>query len=56
MKKFIETLTNVWKIEELRNRIILTIGILLVYRFGAHIILPGIDAKQLSRRLQREDC
>ena len=53
MKKFIETLTNVWKIEELRNRIILTIGILLVYRFGAHIILPGIDAKQLSSLTQK---
>lgn len=53
MKKFIETLTNVWKIEELRNRIILTIGILLVYRFGSHVILPGIDADQLGRLAQR---
>ena len=53
MKKFIETLTNVWKIEELRNRIILTIGILLVYRFGAHIILPGIDAEKLSNLTQK---
>ena len=35
MKKFIENLTNIWKIEELKNRIILTLGILLVYRFGA---------------------
>lgn len=46
--KFIENLTNIWKIEELRNRIILTLGILLVYRFGAHIVLPGIDSTQLS--------
>lgn len=53
MKKFIETLTNVWKIEELRNRIILTIGILLVYRFGSHVILPGIDAQQLSQLAHR---
>lgn len=53
MKKFIETLTNVWKIEELRNRIILTLSILLVYRFGAHVILPGIDAEQLSKLTQR---
>lgn len=45
--KFIENLTNIWKIEELRNRIILTLGILLVYRFGAHIVLPGIDSTQL---------
>ena len=46
MKKFIENLTNIWKIEELKNRIILTLGILLVYRFGAHIVLPGIDSAQ----------
>ncbi len=47
MKKFIENLTNIWNIEELKNRIILTLGILLVYRFGAHIVLPGIDSAQL---------
>ncbi len=46
--KFIETLKNVWKIEELRNRIILTLGLLLVYRFGAQVVLPGIDASQLE--------
>ena len=48
MKKFIESLANIWKIEELKNRIILTLGILLVYRFGAHVTLPGIDATQLT--------
>ena len=46
--KFIETIKNVWKIEELRNRIIFTLGLLLVYRFGAQIVLPGIDATQLT--------
>ena len=46
--KFIETLKNVWKIEELRNRIIVTLGLLLVYRFGAQVVLPGIDAGQLE--------
>ena len=46
--KFIETIKNVWKIEELKNRIILTLGLLLVYRFGAQVVLPGIDAAQLS--------
>jgi len=46
--KFIETLKNVWKIEELRNRIIFTLGLLLVYRFGAQVVLPGIDASQLA--------
>lgn len=47
--KFIETLRNVWKIEELRNRIILTLGMLLVYRFGAQVVLPGIDADMLAQ-------
>lgn len=46
--KFIESIKNVWKIEELRNRITITIGLILVYRFGAHITLPGIDAAQLE--------
>ncbi|WP_295338686.1 preprotein translocase subunit SecY [Flavobacterium sp.] len=48
MKKFFESLNNVWKIEELRNRIVFTLGLLLVYRFGAHVTLPGIDATQLE--------
>src|SRR5690554_3512903 len=46
--KFIDTLKNVWKIEELRNRIMLTLGMLLVYRFGAQVVLPGIDADMLA--------
>ena len=46
--KFIESIKNVWKIEELRNRIIVTLGLLLVYRFGAQVVLPGIDASQLG--------
>lgn len=48
MKKFIESFINVWKIEELKNRILLTLGLLLVYRFGAQVTLPGIDATQLA--------
>ncbi len=47
MKNFIESFRNVWKIEELKNRILITLGLLLVYRFGAHVTLPGIDATQL---------
>ncbi|MBW2962197.1 preprotein translocase subunit SecY [Mesonia aestuariivivens] len=46
--KFIETIKNVWKIEELKNRILITLGLLLVYRFGTQVVLPGIDASQLS--------
>ena len=46
--KFIDTLKNVYKIEELRNRIIVTLGLLLVYRFGAQVPLPSIDASLLG--------
>ncbi len=48
MKKFIDSFINVWKIEELKNRILLTLGLLLVYRFGAQVTLPGIDATKLG--------
>ncbi len=48
MKKFFETISNIWKIEELRNRIIITLGLLLAYRFGCQIVLPGIDSSQLG--------
>jgi preprotein translocase subunit SecY len=48
MKKFLESFSNVWKIEELKNRILLTLGLLIVYRFGAHVTLPGVDATQLA--------
>jgi preprotein translocase subunit SecY len=46
--KIIETLKNVWKITELKDRIILTLGLLLVYRFGAQVVLPGIDIDKLG--------
>ena len=47
--KFIQTLQNIWKIEELKNRILVTLGLLLVYRFGAQVVLPGIDADLLGQ-------
>ena len=53
MKKFLETLVNIYKIEELRNRIGVTLTILLIYRFGAQITLPGIDAVQLAELSNR---
>ena len=55
MKKFIETLVNIYKIEELRNRIGLTLSILLIYRLGAQIVLPGIDSVQLASLASRTD-
>jgi preprotein translocase subunit SecY len=48
MKKFIETLKNIWKIEDLRARILYTLGIILVYRLGTHIVLPGINPEVIS--------
>ncbi len=48
MKKIIDTIQNIWKIEELRNKIILTLGLMAIYRLGAQITLPGIDATQLA--------
>ncbi|MAW95753.1 MULTISPECIES: preprotein translocase subunit SecY [unclassified Leeuwenhoekiella] len=53
--KAIETIKNIWKIEELKNRILLTLGLLLVYRFGAQIVLPGIDASQLANLSAQAD-
>ncbi len=48
MKNFIQTLKNIWKIEDLRNKILATLGLVLVYRVGAHVALPGIDPTQLA--------
>ena len=43
MKRFINSLKNIWKVEELRKRILLTLSLILVYRIGSFIILPGVD-------------
>jgi preprotein translocase subunit SecY len=49
MKQFIETLKNIWKIEDLRARILYTLGIILIYRLGSYVVLPGIDPLMLSQ-------
>lgn len=49
MKKFIETLKNIWKVEELRNRILLTFGLILIYRIGAFIVLPGVNQAKMAQ-------
>jgi preprotein translocase subunit SecY len=48
MKKLIQTIRNISKIEELRTRILYTLGIILIYRLGAYVVLPGIDPTQLA--------
>ena len=46
--KLFDTLKNIWKIEELRTRILTTLGLILVYRLGTEIVLPGIDPAGLA--------
>jgi preprotein translocase subunit SecY len=48
VKKFIQTLKNIWSIEELRSKIIYTLLLILIYRVGSHISLPGIDSAKLQ--------
>ncbi|MCE1167411.1 MAG: preprotein translocase subunit SecY [Sphingobacteriia bacterium] len=48
MKKLFQTIRNIWKIEELRKRILYTLGILVIYRLGAYVVIPGVDPTQLS--------
>lgn len=48
MKKFIDTIRNIFSIEELRTRILNTIGFLVIFRIGSFVVLPGIDPSQLS--------
>ena len=48
MNRLIETIRNIFKIEELRKRILYTILIILIYRFGSFVVIPGVDPNQLS--------
>ena len=47
-KKLVETLKNIYKIEELRKRILYTLGLLLVYRLGSFVVIPGINPNALG--------
>ncbi len=49
MKKFIETLKNCWKVEDLRQRLLITILFVTIYRFGSFVVLPGINPAQLAK-------
>ena len=49
MKKFIETLKNCWRIEDLRQRLLITLLFTAIYRFGSFVVLPGIDPGMLQR-------
>lgn len=54
MKKFIQTLRNIWSIDELRSKITVTLLLVLVYRFGSHVVLPGIDPNKLDLTSAKE--
>ncbi len=47
-KKLVETLKNIYKIEELRKRILFTLGLLLIYRLGSFVVLPGVNHEALK--------
>jgi preprotein translocase subunit SecY len=49
MKKFIETLKNIYKIEDLRSRLGITLFLILIYRLGSYVSLPGVDPAQLTQ-------
>ena len=49
MKKLIETLKNIWKIEDLRQRLLITLLFVAIYRFGSFVVLPGINPAMLSQ-------
>lgn len=48
MKRFFDTLRNIWTIEELRQRILVTLGLVLIYRLGSYVVLPGVDVDALN--------
>ncbi len=55
MKKFIETLKNIWKVEDLRQRILITLLFTAIYRFGSFVVLPGINPENLDKLQQQTE-
>lgn len=56
MNKFIQNIKNIWKVEELRKRIILTLSLILVYRIGSFVILPGVNYDALAASNAKGDA
>jgi preprotein translocase subunit SecY len=52
VKKLVQTLKNIWAIEELRNKIVITLALVLTYRIGNHIVLPGLDPNGIEAAQQ----
>ena len=55
MNKLIDLIKSIYKIKELRERILFTLALLLVYRLGAQVVLPGVDSLALSDLSSRSD-
>src|ERR1035437_3361115 len=55
MKNLINTLRNIWKIEDLRVRILNTLGFILIYRLGSYIVLPGVNSEALAEASKRSN-
>jgi len=53
MKRLIQTIRNIYKIEDLRKRILYTLGIILIYRLGSYVVLPGVDPGMLANLRQQ---
>jgi preprotein translocase subunit SecY len=49
MAGFAESIRNIWSVQELRERILYTLGLLIIYRLGTHVTLPGVDAAALTQ-------
>ena len=52
MKEFIQTLKNIWSLKELREKILFTLGLILVYRFASYISLPAINMAEVGNLLE----
>src|SRR5476651_547263 len=54
MKKFFTTLSNIWKIDDLRVRITNTLLFLFIYRVGSYVVLPGVNSASLANQQGKE--
>jgi preprotein translocase subunit SecY len=56
MKRFLDTLRNIWTIEELRQRILITLGLVMIYRLGSYVVLPGVNVDALNAANANNDA
>ncbi|GAB1307592.1 preprotein translocase subunit SecY [Urechidicola sp. KH5] len=52
MKNFIQTIKNIWAIDELKNKILITLSFMVIYRFAAQVTLPGLDAAVIAEAME----